>query len=73
MSSDHSRPLQEELIAPVGFVLADMIIRVGELETQAVEFADIPSQIRRIADRLLAGTHDAGRIIEEKARGPVFV
>ena len=45
MSSDHCCPLQEELIAPVSFVLADMIIRVGELETQAVEFAEIPSQI----------------------------
>ena len=46
MSANNGRPLQKELIAPVGFVLADMIVRVGELETQPVKLADVPGKKR---------------------------
>src|SRR5581483_298391 len=71
--ADHRGPLEKNLAAAVGFVLAHAVIGVGELQAQPIELARAPRKERRVADGFLARARNARRVIEEKTRGPVLV
>ena len=73
MSADDGRPLEKNLIAAVGFVLADVVVGMSKLQAQAVKLAQIPSHEWRIADGLFARALNARRVVEKKSRGPILV
>ena len=73
MGADNGRPLEKNLIAPVGLVLAHPVVHVRKLQTQPIELAQIPSHKRRIAQSFLARAFDARRIIKKKSRRPILV
>src|SRR5574341_817257 len=68
VSADNRCPLEKNLISPLSFVFADTIIKVSELEPQAVKLAHIQSHKRRIANRLLPGAFNTGCIVKQKPR-----
>src|SRR6266850_4375137 len=73
MSTDHSRPLDKKLIALLGFVRFEIIAQVAVLKAQPVKFADVPGQVRRIAERPLPRVINDWSIIQEKPSGPILV
>src|ERR1043166_9561046 len=74
MGADNGRPLQKELIA--GFVFIRRVKVVAEVvifEPEAIEFAEVPRDERRIADRPFPRPLDQRCPIEEQSGGPVFI
>jgi hypothetical protein len=71
MSSDNRGPLDKKLIAFFSFVRAEIVVQVAVLKTQPVKFAEIPGQVRGIAEGPLAWVINDRSIIEEKSGGPI--
>ena len=73
MSADDRRPLEKNLISPIAFLFTHAIVRVGELQAQAIKLADVPGYKGRIANCLLSGTFNAWSVVKKKTRGPVLI
>ena len=73
MRPDSRGPLDKKLIALLSFVRAKVIVQVAVLKTQPVKFAQIPGQVRRIAEGPLVPVIDHGSVIEEKSGRPISI
>ena len=56
MGANDCGPLQEKLVAYVVFIFAHPVIRMRELEAQAIKLAHVPRNERRVANGLFAWT-----------------
>src|SRR6266436_5524636 len=73
MSADHSGPLEKELIATVCLVRLKIVAQVIVFKPQSVKFAEVPRDIRRIAECPLARGIHIRSIVELKTRRPVLI
>src|SRR5262245_53524578 len=73
MSSNDGRPLEKKLTASFSLVGVIIVAQVVILKAQAVKFAEVPSEKRRVADRALARVVNDRSVIDLKTGRPVFV
>ena len=73
MRADHSGPLEKELIATVCLVRLKIVAQVRVLKPQSVKFAEVPRNIRRVAECPPAWGIHVRSIVELKSRRPVLI
>jgi len=55
VGSDNRRPLEKKLIAPIRFFLAYLVVKKTVLKAQSIKFTYVPSEERRVTQRLFPG------------------
>src|SRR5215831_17433555 len=74
MRSDHSRPLEKDLIASFSLVrAAKIVLQVIVFKAQPVKLAQIPGEKRCIAHGPMSRAIKNGGIVDLKSRGPILV